>query len=113
VEFSETGIIEFFDDNKLNYTKEGSTFKTFGLTPEITIHNRDIFAPQQDFSDTGLSDPLGNVMLNKFYCQIRLRGLLLRGQNDKNLAIFGHFRAVCSSKRTKRGVKIVVRNKKL
>jgi hypothetical protein len=47
------------------------------------------------------------------YCGIGLRGLLLKGQNDKNLAIFGHFRKVRSSKRTKRGVKIVVRNKKL
>ena len=47
------------------------------------------------------------------YCGIRLKGLLLRRQNDKNLAIFGHFRKVRSSKRTKRGVKIVVRNKKL
>ena len=38
------------------------------------------------------------------YCRMRLRG-----QNDKNLAIFGHFRKVGASKRTKRGVKIVVR----
>ena len=35
----------------------------------------------------------------------------LRRQNDKNLAIFGHFRKVRASKRTKRGVKIVVRKK--
>jgi hypothetical protein len=37
----------------------------------------------------------------------------LRGQNDKNLAIFGNFRKVRASKRTKRGVKIVVRKNKL
>ena len=42
---------------------------------------------------------------------MRLRGLRLRGQNDKNLVIFGHFRKVHASKRTKRGVKIVVRKK--
>ena len=41
------------------------------------------------------------------YCGVRLRGLSLRGQNDKNLAIFGHFRKLGPSKRTKRGVKIV------
>jgi hypothetical protein len=33
----------------------------------------------------------------------------LRGQKDKNLANFGHFRKVRKSKRTKRGVKIVLR----
>jgi hypothetical protein len=37
--------------------------------------------------------------------------LELTGQNDKNSAIFGHFRKESPSKRTKRGVKIVVRKK--
>jgi hypothetical protein len=44
------------------------------------------------------------LKLNKNYCRMRIRGLRLRGQNDKNLAIFGHFRKVHASKRTKRGV---------
>ena len=34
------------------------------------------------------------LKLNKNYCRMRIRGLRLRGQNDKNLAIFGHFRKV-------------------
>jgi hypothetical protein len=33
------------------------------------------------------------------YCQMRLRG-----ENEKNLAIFCHFRKVRESKKTKRGV---------
>ena len=50
-----------------------------------------------------------NTLIN--YGGIRLRGQPQRGQNDKNLAIFGNFRKVRPSKRTKRGVKIVVRKK--
>ena len=50
--------------------------------------------------------PLKNVDDFFFYCGIRLRG-----QNDKNLAICGHFRKVRPSKRKKQGVKIVVRKK--
>jgi hypothetical protein len=49
----------------------------------------------------------------KTACKFLYCGIRLREQNDKNLAIFGHFQKVRSSKRTKRGVKIVVRNKKL
>jgi hypothetical protein len=63
-------------------------------------------------------NPKGNIYKKKeimlklhivhklLYCRI-----CLRGQNDKNLAIFGHIRKLRTSKRTKRGVKIVVRNK--
>jgi hypothetical protein len=42
------------------------------------------------------------MLKNEYNCRVRLRG-----QNDRNSAIFVHFREVGVSKRTKRAVKNV------
>ena len=44
VEFNEQGIREFFEENDIEFNREGNTFQSTKLDPKITIHCRDLFA---------------------------------------------------------------------
>lgn len=44
VEFNKDGITEFFEQNDIDYKKEGNTYESTNLEPKITIHCRDLFA---------------------------------------------------------------------